>query len=96
MQPPKKPSALKIILVVLLVYGISALIIVLLSSMIGFWLNGSEGASFAVGIGIMINLLVFPTVGYVLVARLRSLSDTAQLPPEEPTEPDQENSSESE
>ncbi|MGV7976718.1 MAG: hypothetical protein AB2L16_07570 [Anaerolineaceae bacterium] len=75
MQPPKKPSALKIILTVLLVYGISAALILLLSSLIGFWLNGSEGASFALGIGVMINILVFPTVGYVLVARLKSLSD---------------------
>lgn len=44
MQPRKKPTALKIILIVLLIYGISAALILLLSSLIGFWLNGSEGA----------------------------------------------------
>ncbi|HOE34924.1 MAG: hypothetical protein GX415_05805 [Chloroflexi bacterium] len=86
MQCPQKPSAVKIILVVLLVYGISAIIILLFSSMIGFWLNGSEGASFAVGIGVMINLLVFPMVGYVLIARLRSLSETPPPPSENSTE----------
>ena len=80
MQPQKKPSALRIILIVLLIYGISAALILLLSSLIGFWLNGSEGASFALGIGIMLNILVFPTVAYVLVARLRSLSDLPQAP----------------
>ena len=80
MQPHKKPTALKIILIVLLIYGISAVLILLLSSLIGFWLNGSEGATFAIGIGMMINLLVFPTVAYILVARLRSLSDPTQAP----------------
>ena len=85
MQPPKKSSALKIILTVLLVYGISAALILLLSSLIGFWLNGSEGASFALGIGVMINILVFPTVGYVLVARLKSLSDPPKAPTMEET-----------
>ena len=85
MQPPKKSSALKIILTVLLVYGISAALILLLSSLIGFWLNGSEGASFALGIGVMINILVFPTVGYILVARLKSLSDAPKAPTMEET-----------
>ncbi|HQK42864.1 MAG TPA: hypothetical protein PLV20_04610 [Anaerolineaceae bacterium] len=81
MQPPKKPSPLKFILIVLLVYGVSAILILLLSSLIGFWLNGSEGASFGVGVGLMINLLIFPTMGFILIARLRSLSDTSQASP---------------
>lgn len=83
MQPPKKPSPLKLILIVLLVYGVSAILILLLSSLIGFWLNGSEGASFGVGVGLMINLLIFPTMGFILIARLRSLSDTSQASPSE-------------
>ena len=80
MQPPKTPSALPIVFIVLLLYGVIAVMILLLSSLIGFWLNGSEGASFALGIGMMMNLLAFPAAMYILVARLRGISDTARTP----------------
>ena len=59
----------------MLVYLVVALLVLFISSLIGFYLGGSEGATFALGIGLLINLLVFPVVGLRLTARLRAMAD---------------------
>jgi len=58
----------------MLVYLVVALLVLFISSLIGFYLGGSEGATFALGIGLLINLLVFPVVGLRLTARLRAMA----------------------
>ena len=70
----------------MLVYLVVALLVLFISSLIGFYLGGSEGATFALGIGLLINLLVFPMVGLQLTARLRAMADeeaglAATIPP---------------
>ena len=58
----------------MLVYLVVALLVLFISSLIGFYLGGSDGATFALGIGLLINLLVFPVVGLRLTARLRAMA----------------------
>jgi len=48
--------------------------VLFISSFIGFYLGGPEGATFALGIGLLINLLAFPVVGLRLTARLRVMA----------------------
>jgi len=59
----------------MLVYLVVAFLVLFVSSLIGFYLGGSDGATFALGIGLLINLLVFPVVGMRLTARLRAMAD---------------------
>ena len=58
----------------MLVYLVVALLVLFISSLIGFYLGGPDGATFALGIGLLINLLVFPVVGLRLTARLRAMA----------------------
>ncbi len=58
----------------MLVYLVVAFLVLFVSSLIGFYLGGSDGATFALGIGLLINLLVFPVVGLRLTARLRAMA----------------------
>ena len=67
---PRRSVAIK----VLLIYLAVALLVLFVSSLIGFWLGGPEGATFALGIGILINLLVFPVVGIRLTGRLKAMA----------------------
>jgi hypothetical protein len=66
---------------VLLVYLAVALLVLFISSLIGFYLGGTEGATFALGIGILINLLVFPVVGIRLTSRLKAMADEEAASP---------------
>ena len=59
----------------MLVYLVVALLVLFISSLIGFYLGGPDGATFALGIGLLINLLVFPMVGLRLTARLRAMAE---------------------
>ena len=61
----------------MLVYLVVALLVLFISSLIGFYLGGPDGATFALGIGLLINLLVFPVVGMRLTARLRAMAEEA-------------------
>ena len=72
---PRRSVALK----ALLVYLAVAVLVLFVSSLIGFYLGGPDGATFALGIGVLINLLVFPVVGLRLMARLKAMAS------EEPT-----------
>jgi hypothetical protein len=65
----------------MLVYLVVALLVLFISSLIGFYLGGPEGATFALGIGVLINLLVFPVVGLRLTARLRAMADEEACTP---------------
>jgi len=67
---PRRSVAIK----VLLIYLAVALLVLFVSSLIGFWLGGPEGATFALGIGILVNLLVFPVVGIRLTGRLKAMA----------------------
>jgi len=58
----------------MLVYLVVALLVLFISSLIGFYLGGPEGAIFALGIGILINLLAFPVVGIWLTGRLKTMA----------------------
>ena len=62
---PKKPANPRrsVVIKVLLIYLVVALLILFISSFMGFYLGGPEGATFALGIGLLINLLAFPVVG---------------------------------
>ena len=73
---PKKPANPRrsVVIKVLLIYLAVALLILFISSFIGFYLGGPEGATFALGIGLLINLLAFPIVGLRLTARLRVMA----------------------
>jgi uncharacterized membrane protein (DUF485 family) len=73
---PKKQANLRrsIVIKVLLIYLAVALLILFVSSFIGFFLGGPEGATFALGIGILINLLAFPVVGIWLTSRLKTMA----------------------
>ena len=64
-----------VVIKVLLVYLAVAFLVLFISSLIGFYLGGPDGATFALGIGVLINLLVFPVVGLRLTARLRAMAD---------------------
>lgn len=76
MKPAKQANPRRsVVIKVLLIYLAVALLVLFVSSLIGFWLGGPEGATFALGIGILINLLVFPVVGIRLTARLRTIAD---------------------
>ena len=66
---------------VLLIYLAVALLVLFVSSLIGFYLGGPEGATFALGIGILINLLVFPVVGIRLTGRLKAMADEEAASP---------------
>jgi len=68
---PRRSEAIK----GMLVYLVVALLVLFISSLIGFYLGGSDGATFALGIGLLINLLVFPMVGMRLTARLRAMAE---------------------
>jgi len=67
---PRRSVAIK----VLLIYLAVALLVLFVSSLIGFYLGGPEGATFALGIGILINLLVFPVVGIRLTGKLKAMA----------------------
>ncbi len=67
---PRRNVAIK----VLLIYLAVALLVLFISSLIGFYLGGPEGATFALGIGILVNLLVFPVVGIRLTGRLKAMA----------------------
>jgi len=58
----------------MLVYLVVALLVLFVSSLIGFYLGGSDGATFALGIGLLINLLVFPVVGIRLTGKLKAMA----------------------
>ena len=62
---PKKQANLRrsVVIKVLVIYLAVALLVLFISSFIGFYLGGPEGATFALGIGLLINLLAFPVVG---------------------------------
>ncbi len=62
---PKKQADLRrsVVIKVLVIYLVVALMVLFISSFIGFYLGGPEGATFALGIGLLINLLAFPVVG---------------------------------
>ena len=74
---PKKPANPRRSVAIkgMLVYLVVALLVLFVSSLIGFYLGGSDGATFALGIGLLINLLVFPVVGLQLTARLRAMAE---------------------
>jgi hypothetical protein len=74
---PKKQANLRrsVVIKVLVIYLAVALLVLFISSFIGFYLGGPEGATFALGIGLLINLLAFPVVGLRLTARLRVMAD---------------------
>ncbi len=74
---PKKPANPRrsVVIKVLVIYLAVALIVLFISSFIGFYLGGPDGATIALGIGVLINLLVFPVVGLRLTARLRAMAD---------------------
>ena len=74
---PKKPvnPRRSVAIKGMLVYLVVALLVLFISSLIGFYLGGPDGATFALGIGLLINLLVFPVVGLRLTARLRAMAD---------------------
>jgi len=74
---PRRSVAIK----AMLVYLVVALLVLFISSLIGFYLGGPDGATFALGIGVLINLLVFPMVGLRLMSRLRAMAA------EQPTSP---------
>ncbi|MBP6086767.1 MAG: hypothetical protein KA449_00995 [Pelolinea sp.] len=63
-----------VVIKVLLVYLAVALMVLFISSLVGFYLGGPEGATFALGIGILVNLLVFPVVGIRLTGRLKAMA----------------------
>ena len=67
---PRRSVAIK----VLLIYLAVALLVLFVSSLIGFYLGGPDGATFALGIGILVNLLVFPVVGIRLTGRLKAMA----------------------
>ena len=73
---PKKPvnPRRSVAIKGMLVYLVVALLVLFISSLIGFYLGGPDGATFALGIGLLINLLVFPVVGLRLTARLRVMA----------------------
>jgi len=56
----------------LLVYLAVAILILFISSFVGFYLGGPDGATFALGIGLLIDLLVFPVVGIRLSRQAKS------------------------
>jgi hypothetical protein len=75
MKPAKQTNTRRNVAIkVLLIYLALALLVLLISSLIGFWLGGPEGATLALGIGILINLLIFPVVGLRLTARLNAMT----------------------
>jgi len=80
-----------VVIKVLLIYLVVTLLVLFISSFIGFYLGGPEGATFALGIGILINLLVFPVVGLRLTACLRAMADeeagSASTIPSTPQQP---------
>ena len=76
MKPPKQVNPRRSVAIKgMLVYLVVALLVLFISSLIGFYLGGPDGATFALGIGLLINLLVFPVVGVRLTARLRAMAD---------------------
>ena len=76
MKPPKQTNPRRSVAIKgMLVYLVVALLVLFISSLIGFYLGGPDGATFALGIGLLINLLVFPMVGLRLTARLRAMAD---------------------
>ena len=76
MKPPKQTNPRRSVAIKgMLVYLVVAFLVLFVSSLIGFYLGGSDGATFALGIGLLINLLVFPMVGLRLTARLRAMAD---------------------
>ena len=76
MKPPKQVNPRRSVAIKgMLVYLVVALLVLFISSLIGFYLGGPDGATFALGIGLLINLLVFPVVGLRLTARLRAMAD---------------------
>jgi len=76
MKPPKQVNPRRSVAIKgMLVYLVVALLVLFISSLIGFYLGGPDGATFALGIGLLINLLVFPMVGLRLTARLRAMAD---------------------
>ena len=75
MKPPKQVNPRRSVAIKgMLVYLVVALLVLFISSLIGFYLGGPDGATFALGIGLLINLLVFPVVGLRLTARLRVMA----------------------
>jgi len=92
MTPKKQANPRRsVVIKVLLIYLAVALLVLFISSLIGFYLGGPEGATFALGIGILINLLAFPVVGMRLTARLRAMADeeagSASTIPSTPQQP---------
>ena len=93
MKPPKQVNPRRSVAIKgMLVYLVVALLVLFISSLIGFYLGGPDGATFALGIGLLINLLVFPMVGLRLTARLRAMAEeeagsAATIPstPQQPT-----------
>ena len=80
---PKKPANPRrsVVIKVLVIYLAVALMVLFISSFIGFYLGGPDGATFALGVGLLINLLAFPVVGLRLTARLRVMAaEEAALP----------------
>ena len=76
MKPPKQVNPRRSVAIKgMLVYLVVALLVLFISSLIGFYLGGPDGATFALGIGLLINLLVFPVVGLRLTARLRAMAE---------------------
>ena len=76
MKPPKQVNPRRSVAIKgMLVYLVVALLVLFISSLIGFYLGGPDGATFALGIGLLINLLVFPMVGLRLTARLRAMAE---------------------
>ena len=76
MKSPKQTNPRRSVAIKgMLVYLVVALLVLFISSLIGFYLGGPDGATFALGIGLLINLLVFPMVGLRLTARLRAMAD---------------------
>ena len=63
-----------VVIKVLVIYLAVALMVLFISSFIGFYLGGPDGATFALGVGLLINLLAFPVVGLRLTARLRVMA----------------------
>ena len=66
---------------VLLVYLAVAILILFISSFVGFYLGGPDGATFALGIGLLIDLLVFPVVGLSLMSRLKAMAAEETVAP---------------
>jgi ABC-type multidrug transport system permease subunit len=92
---PKKPANPRrsVVIKVLLIYLAVALMVLFISSFIGFYLGGPEGATFALGIGLLINLLAFPIVGLRLTARLRVMAaEEAASPSPVPPMPEKQTS----